>query len=300
MLKYFFLALTFVSPLALAENMFAADCRLFSPDGKMISTFPGKDCRFLDDGTVLTFSKTFLSRIGPDGKKIWQIDLTSHEATFSYAEKSKTILATYSRNAELPYDPKVYYFQIYNMDGTLKATMNSARLFGFDKIVNLSDFGEGKDGQIFINLFRDGVYLLSPDLRKIVKKIRFEGTDNHQVKNVHMTDEGSFLYLHLPKKKENDPTPMVTLEEYFPDQKKRVLKYPPKPSASFYFPYGGSLTLTDEFYVINHPLSGTYIVSRKTGQLHDYLVGTHQTDIFRPPHTVRLQNREKFFSGWKF
>ena len=300
MLNLFFLALTFFSPPAFTEDMLSSDCRLFNMAGKMITTFPGKNCQFLDDGTVLATGKTFLNRISPEGKRHWQVNLNSYEITFRYAEKNKVILTTASRNAELPYDPKVFIFQIYEMDGSLRATINSVHLFGSDKLVNVTDFGEGKDGQLFINLFRDGVYFLSPDLKKIVKKVRFEGTDNHQVTNVHMTDEGNYIFLHMPKKKPDEAAPVVTLEEYFPEKKKLVLIYPPKPSASFYFPYAGSLSLTNDYYVINHPLSGTYIVSRKTRELHDYIIETHQTDLFRPPHSVRLQSRDKFFSGWKF
>ena len=300
MLKLFFIALTLFSSLSFAEEMLAADCRLFNTSGKMITTFPGKQCHFLDDGTVLSLAKTFLSRLGPDGKKLWQVDLKSFETTFTFAERNKFILVTSSRNAELPFDPRVFIFQIYDLEGNLKESINSAHLFGTDKIVNVSDFGEGNDGKLFINLFRDGVYILSPDLKKVLKKIRFEGTDNHQVKNVHMTDEGSFLYLHMPRKKPKQETPVVTLEEYFPERKKISLRYPPRPSPSFYFPYGGSLSLTDQYYVINHPLSGTYIVSRLTGEIKNYIIETHQTDLFRPPHSVRLLSRDKFFKGWKF
>lgn len=300
MLKLFYLTLLIFSHHSFSEDMLASDCRLFSTDGKMISTFPGKHCHFLDDGSVIATVKSLLGRYGADGKMLWVVDLNSFEAEFTYSEKNKLILVTSSRKSELPFDPKIFIFQVYEMDGSLKASVNSVHLFGTDKLVNVSDFREGNDGQFYINLFRDGVYHLSPDLKKIVKKVRFEGTDNHQVTNVHLTDEGTYLYLHMPKKKADQQTPMVTLEEYFPEKKKTVLRYPPKPSATFYFPYAGSLTLTDESFVINHPLAGTYIISRKTNELQDYVIETHQTDLFRPPHSVRLQSRDKFFSGWKF
>ncbi len=293
MLKFLFGLFILFPSFSFAGNVLISDCRIMNEKGRMVMTFPGKQCVFMDDGSVISSGKVELRRIGPDGELMWEEKLISSESKFFLSRDGQNILVTSAENSELPSDLRRYFFRIYDLKGKLLKENESFSLFGQNKKFYVTDFGETGRGKYFVNIFNDGLYILDNKLSKVEKKITFPGTNNHRVKDVQLTATGTFLYLHMQ-------TTKVTLAEYFPGTNKSLKRYPPGNGASFYFPYGGSLTQSGNSYVINHPLSGTYVISRKTGKVEDFIVETHATDTFRAPYIVVKQNLDSFFSRWKF
>ncbi|MES2527783.1 MAG: hypothetical protein V4598_11875 [Bdellovibrionota bacterium] len=300
MLKSVLFFLLLASPFSHAADTIIAECRLLNEMKVLLMTFPGKQCSFLDDGTVISLGSSELRRFGSNGEVMWAVNLISMESTFFLSHDSKSVLIMSVMNGKLPYDPRVYYLRVYDLDGFMVSENNSFDLFGSEKSVRITDFGQTIEGDYFINVFHDSMYILNKNLTKIVKSFKFPGTDNHLVKDVKVTEKGSYVYLHLPKRKLNQDLASVSVEEFLPGKIKAEKIYPPGSGASFYFPHGGSLTLSKNAYVINHPLSGTYVVSRKTGLVENFFVESHVTDTFRPPRSVSLQNLETFFSRWTF
>ncbi len=293
MLKTFFLFLILLSQFALGEDSIVSDCRLMTAQGKIIMTFPGKRCEFLDDGSVISLGNVELRRFGPDGELLWEKKLVSESSTFKLSRDGKSLLTVGLINGKLPFDPSVYHFRIYDLNGSLLKENDSFELFGPKKNIRVTDFGEGKGDQYFVNVFHEGLHFLNKDLKKIVKVMKIPGTENHSVKEMQLTEKGTFVFLHQSEKR-------ISLEEYTSGNAKSSKLYPPGDGASFFFPYGGSLSLNHNSYIINHPFAGTFVVSRKSKLIEDFFVESHVTDTFRPPRHVSIKNLEAFFSRWKF
>lgn len=300
MLKIFFFFFFFIFPLFAfaSENHLVAGCRVMSRNGSMIATFPGRICSFLDDGRVLSMSSTHLRMFENDGKIDWEMKLPAPLSSYAMGINQKKILLLSMKPGDLPGDPMNYFLDVLDLNGYRIRTMDTFTLFGLEKQVKVTDFRETSTGY-FISLYGDGVYFLDEYLKLTKKKITL-GPRN-EVERVSLTPEENFFYLVRPASNESARDPVVYVEEFDVKKNKPTFRWPSQKSVSFYFTRGGSVSLTGNSYIINHPVSGSYIVTRKTGKLADYITQTHfDINQIRIPEEVILTDLSKFFERWKF
>jgi hypothetical protein len=276
MLRFFILLL--ISAPVFADNI-VADCRLLRENGELIMTLPGRQCEFLENGDFLSLGEKMLRRFGSEGEMIWEYPVETYRSRFVLSSDKKKILIVVTKK-------EVSTLIVLDLEGKL--------LHQAVKNLIVSDFGDTPEGEYFINVYKDGIYFLDESLENVTSTKKIKIHPEHSIHALKFTGPGKYLYLLRSEK-------TITVEEYDEKSGKILFHFPPKPSKSFYFPFGGSVCVQNGQVLVNHSMSGLYVVSKKSGQLENYLVSSHfDTDRFNPPIHVFRKDLTEFFKGWKF
>lgn len=284
----FFLLLVLASSLA-GELTYVAGCRLVKDSGEVLMTFPGRVCEFAHDGTFLSLGPSHLRRFAPGGKLLWEKDVLAERAEFSVTSRGEILL--------LEDKGETFHFIVLGADGKRIREASSREIWRDKKPHRVSEFRESRDGY-FLNVPHEGLFLLSRTLAPTGEVLKFG--KGHHARDVHWTREGKFVYLEIPSE-DFEPMPTVSAVVYDPERRQVEFRFPPAPSGSFTFPRGGSLALSGEDLVINHPLSGTYLIRRSSGEVAEYVPETHiDINQIRVPDRVALEDLREFLGRWKF
>ncbi len=70
------------------------ECQIIDFQGKLLKKFGGGHCIYLDDGSVLSSSQSFLKKISPDEKLLWGKRLNSHHTIRLFGDKNFLLLTS--------------------------------------------------------------------------------------------------------------------------------------------------------------------------------------------------------------
>lgn len=117
-----------------------AGCQIFDLDGKVVRSYPGRECLFLDDGSLLSYDtkKIRLTKYNEKLQPQWSLDRhVHHEATFQTPE-GKFIIASsekkdYQGLKDVRFDEVIQVSASGKIEKTFSFTKNIAELRGQGK-----------------------------------------------------------------------------------------------------------------------------------------------------------------------
>ena len=291
------LALIFFTVPAIADH-FVSGCRVYEndPERKLVATFPGTDCAFRDDGTMYSLGQSEFAAYYR-GKKVFHRSLKGH-AEFSVTEKGEVLLLSFEGyfldGAGRP------TLEVIGSDGTSRRKKNGEEIFGAGAGVSSTDFAQlprqKGSARYYVNRPGVGITFLDETLTPVSGPQILPG--GHPYSRVRIASDGSILALRMYPQK-NSYFPEAVTADIFRNGKLRF-RYPRVPSKGFLFPFGGSLSESRGDFILNHPLSGTYVLSGR-GELRDFFPDMHMHwKQMMTPRTVERRDLSRFLENWKW
>ncbi len=307
-------------------------CRLFALTGEAVGSFPGTMCIFLPDGSFISGSDTHLRFFSKNDEILWEIPGHFHHQ-LNLSPDGKKILAL---SSDVSGSERIDRFLVLNLKGTvlhsqtalplLKAT-NSSRLnfliskpvaglkveathfnsiYEIPKLVGSNLPAYLREGNIIVNSTFLGVFILSPDLQKVLHHMTFKNSRLHNVHDVQVTRRGNFLYfnnmvdsgqLHFFQVSGPSlPDLWSSVNELDPRTGKLIHLFEATPRHIFYSSVSSNVQeVTDDIWLFTHFMNGTYFYSKSRRELFLAVPGTHYTSTgFMPTQQVRAERLIEF------
>lgn len=339
------LALLSVSPLYAYENLtLVSGCRLYNLKGHNFKNFPGAICVFLEDGSFISTSDSGMRRISKDQEVLWELKGHFHHQV-NLSHDKKRILAMDTAVVETTVPLRQDKLVVISLEGKIlheafakdiltqgKATPLSwsltetlARVHG--PIKEISHFNSIyeippqkrpvknamiNEGDIVINSNGIGAFIMTADLKKVVKYIDVKNSVYNRLHDVQINERGNLILFNNIA----SPRPGITdfslgsplnrgyhssPQEMDPVTQKIIRKFEATPKEMFYSWICGSIQeLDDSTWLFTHFLNGTYIYSMKEQKLLYSIPSTHTNDErFVMTQQVKAYDLSKFLSHWK-
>lgn len=306
--------------------------------GEHVRTFAGQHCVFLDDGTYISASGKALRRFDQSNNVLWEIPGHFHHQ-INVDSDQKKILALSSRQIPSKRHKREDKLLIINLDGKIEHEQLSSALLKqvgqkeLELIIHQMmavDFGDGieishinsfyeipeikikdppeylKKGNFIVNGLHAGVFILGPDLKKVLHHFVSTFSIDHIVHDVQVNKEGHYLFFNNKvkdgvKRSFYDQSNYSNVLEIDGKNQKLVHKFEASPKEIFSSEIMGSIQeLDDDTWLISHFLQGSYIYSKARKEILVKVTRTHINEqAFVPTQQVKAQDLSKFFSNRK-
>lgn len=304
----------------LKEYSLVNACNIFSLEGELKKSFPGQFCQFFDDGTYLS-AESNMKLLDSRNEVKWQIDGPFHHQV-NLSNDKKRILALASlyepKGKELRYDR----FLVLDLDGKILHEQNSLELlkliklkyqYSDQEVSHFNSFYEIpeitnkkvpsfiKAGNYILNSYRLGVFVLSPDLSKVLFHKMLDQSEEHQIHDVQILTNGNLIYFNNVTKNKMNNNDYSSIQEINLNNFKVEFEYTAKPKQMFFSRHcGGVQVLDEDTLLFSHMLTGTYIYSKQSNSVITNIYQTHFVNKrFYPSQQVKAVNLKRFLSFWK-
>ncbi|MES2527782.1 MAG: hypothetical protein V4598_11870 [Bdellovibrionota bacterium] len=293
-----FISLPLYGVAKFSDRYFAAGCSLYNYQGVLIKNFPGSICVYLEDGRVVSGTDKMIRLISPDREILWEKNGNYHHQ-INLSPDGKRIYALSSevreeKGTSVRYD----WFVIFDLDGNVLAENsirhlekdfldNNISLFFQDLFQNTTkershfnsifEIGDVKvnpavpaiaKGNVIVNSLFLGVYILSPDLKKVLHHFMIPGSAGHLVHDVQILSDGNILIFNNESNPVDAPYHSSALQILDPVSLKSIYSFSGEKGIPLYSSHcGGAQKLDEEFFLYSHMVNGAYIFSRKTGKI---------------------------------
>lgn len=165
-----------------------------------------------------------------------------------------------------------------------------------------------KEGNIILNSSAQGLFILSPDLSKIIHYTNFKQSQHHRTHDVQVTERGTYLFFNNLVENGRKSINYISgpdssdyhsaIQEINSRTHEVVAEFSARPKSIFYSWICGSIQEVDEdTWLFTHFLTGTYIYSKKKDEFMMSIPGTHaDNERFVPVQQVKLQDLNSFLS----
>lgn len=298
-------------------------CHIFHSSGYSLKSLPGSFCQFYENGTVVMATETGLKMMDKFQAVKWEVKGKLHHQVNKSAD-GKRILAMgfqqvkYNSDALITADT----YMVLAMDGKILHQGDSTDLLRQVKLApyypgkelsHINSFYEIpklstarilpdylKEGNYILNSYRLGIFILSPDLKKVLHHFKIASSQAHQVHDAQVMENGNILFFNNMGLDSTEENPYSTIEEYDLVENKTVFEFAANPKQLFYSLFcGGVQQLDEDLILFSHMLTGTYIYSKKNNRMVASIFGTHfMHDRFFPSQQVKAMDLRKFLSHW--
>jgi hypothetical protein len=313
-------------------------CRIFSIEGKHIKTYPGQICIFLEDGSFISAHEKTIRRISKENEIIWEKAGHFHHQVNLTPDKQRILALSSDVIVDKSENKRQDKFMILSLDGkilheqkaeylfkeagviskdmammsTLAREMNArneiSHFNSFFEIPVLSKKSSApfiKTGNIIVNSLEFGLFVLSPDLSKVLHHTLFKRSLDHHVHDVQVNKNGNFIYFNnLANGKSEDEKILYRhseINEVHPLTHKVINTFSGSPKQLFHSAICGNIQeLNSDLWLFTHFLTGTFIYSKSTKKIIASISETHvEGERFMPSQQVTAQDLTKFFSFWR-
>ncbi len=312
-------------------------CQLFSITGQVVARFPGVICVFFEDGSFVSASDTHIRYFSKDDAILWehpghfrlQVNLTPDRKRLLALSSSFEGTTRQDKFLVLDLNGRVLHSQTslpllrqagvsplrYNIRVPIgKVDLEVSHFNSFYEIPKLSGAGHPeylREGNLILNSLELGVFILTPDLQKVLFHTKFPNSQLHRVHDVQVTSAGNFLYFnnlvftgqasYVPIAGSLFSNNFSAVHEVRPRTYQIVRNFQAEPKETFYSWVSANVQqLTDDLWLFTHHLNGTYIYSHSQKKLILFVPGTHfQETGFGPSQQVRAENLSGFMRARK-
>jgi hypothetical protein len=298
-------------------------CMVYDMKGNIIRSFPGQFCIFLDDGSFISADQTGIRKIAKDNSIKWELKESIHHQIKLSPDGARILGLSSSFSIRQERRIRLDKFLIISLDGNilheqtsevlaqhidLKEPFSPSELTHFNSIYEVPVLNKGNPypsylapGNVVVNSYRIGVFILSPDMQKVLHHRVFNNSRQHRVHDVQILENGNFLYFNNTH---NDSPPLLdfsSVVEMSP-RNQVVFEFTANPKSAFFSLHcGGVQKLQGDHLVVSHMVSGTYLISIKDKSIKKNIWSTHYQDFrFMPSQDVKAHRLENFLSHWKF
>lgn len=313
-------------------------CRIFTLEGKHIKTYPGQICIFLDDGSFISAHEKMIRRISKDNEILWemaghfhhQVNLTpdkqrilalSSDATIGAVEKQRQDkFIIFSLDGKILHEQKADFlfkeanvpFKELPLPSALARQMNARNeishfnsFYEIPALTNKSPAPFIKTGNIIVNSLEFGLFILSPDLSKVLHHTLFKNSLDHHVHDVQVNRNGNFIYFNNLASGISESEKILyrhsEINEIHPLTHRIVNTFSGSPKQLFHSAICGNIQeLSNDLWLFTHFLAGTFIYSKSSRKILASVSETHiEGERFMPSQQVTAQDLTKFFSFWR-
>lgn len=282
------------------------DCTILDMDGKIIKVLPGKMCLFLDNGSFVSGDAEGLSLYDKNKKVLWDIRGHFHHQLAFSPDKKRILAISSDKNRLNGKDIRTDKFMVISVDGRVLHELKSESLIEWTKqkwhnwdnspwlrvethtdkeISHFNSIYEipenaGKEilkpGHYIINGLSHGIFILTPDLKKLTYHKIFPHSNDHFIHDVQVTKHGTMIYFNNIASPSDMVDTYSAIQEFDPSTNKVTFEYTSQPKNFFFSRYCGSVQeLNDDKILFSDKFNGTFIYSRKSKALIKTLRGTH-------------------------
>ncbi len=306
-------------------------CDILSLDGKILKQIPGFHCIPMEDGRLITANDKFIRLLRADGSIAWEIPGIFHHQ-INLSPDKKRILAlgseVFNRGGQKWREDK---FFVISTEGNILA-QNSVRelipqsehiqkeipqpmqridsvgveLSHFNSIHEIPPGHHGssdifKEGHIVVNSLTMGIYVLTPDLKKILYRFTYINSNSHTVHDVRVLPDGTMLLFNNYVWTKEVKYPMSSIDIIDPITQKLLYRYGGADGPHFFSSNkGGVEFLNDDYFFYSLPVNGGHLVSRKTKKVvFSSFAPNFAYNLILTTQNVRMQDLSgflKFFS----
>ncbi len=312
-----------------SDRFFSAGCMLYDFQGNSVKSFPGSICLYQEDGGIISGTDRAIRALSPERNLLWEKSGNFHHQ-LNFTPDGKRVLALSSEVREekgvmVRYDQ----FLIFDLEGNILAE-NSIRNLEKNLLDNnvtqffqgmflnttkershfnsIFEIGDVKvnpavpaiaKGNIIVNSLFLGVFILSPDLKRVLHKFMIPGSPGHLVHDVQILPDGNILIFNNESNPREAAYPASALQILDPVTLKPVYSFDGEKGIPLYSSHcGGVQKLDEEYFLYSHMVNGAYLLSRKTGKIVKSIFQPNLTfGRITPVQNLRLiQLSEKFKS----
>lgn len=301
-------------------------CTIYRMNGHRYS-HPGNLCVFLDDGSFISATGTFIRRFSQKKEILWEIPGHFHHQMNISPDKQRILVLSSDIVKREGRKERDDAFLILSIDGKILHRQNS-----FEHLQSLNQGSLGwknqkqiaiaggeietthfnsiyeipannsplpylKAGNVIVNSSALGVYILSPDLKKVVHFEKFQFSLSHQVHDVQVTASGEILLFNNIANKPDEVT-YSAIQKYDPLTKKITLSVTANPLGIFYSPACGGAQEIGDYLYFSHIVTGGYLYSKTKKAMIATSPGTNGDILMMEPvQQLKLINAENFLKN---
>lgn len=275
---------------SLANYLFLEGCRILNSNLEEVRVLPGERCLLLPSGDYISATSTKLRYYAKDNSIRWEVDGEFHHQ-MNLSHDGKRILVLGFHHTKGATDAlRSDRFMIYSLAGQLlnsttadvllkaaglmvasfpagKATATTPVLefSHFNSFYEIppqqdSDSSDLRAGDLVLNGMRQGTFIVTPDLKRLVKLVRLPAHD-HLVHDVQATPRGTLLYFNNVIKGTIEVRSSA-IEEIMPTTGKLLWQIKSDLGPLFHSPICGSVQkISDDLVFFTHAHSGAYLYS---------------------------------------
>lgn len=296
----------------LKKLFYVRECTIYTLAVNEVANLPGFICHFFADGSFVSVSTDGLTSYDKDNKINWKIPGYFHHQLRATIDESK-VLAMTSENKKIEKKQiRFDKFLILNREGQILHQQSALRILEMAHLPRLkfnftpsSEFNmkaseEGSHFNSFyeipvhsnkkaydklppagfiLNSTSLGIFILSPDLQRLIYHFKYERADDHFIHDVQVLANGNvLLYINQVTPAE---FPHSAIHEI--DLMDRTLKweFTAQPKSFFFSEFcGGAQELDDDTVMFSDYTKGMFIVSKKEKKLkfYSHKIGTPKFD----------------------
>ena len=302
----------------------------------MIKSFPGTACIFLEDGRFFSATVDEIKLINKDLSVLWSHKGHFHHQMNQSLDKKKFLVMTSNVLKEKHGLTREDKLMIVDLDGRIMHSTTSSEIYQQLKhspylrdaepmlkgllnvtheITHLNSFYEippnklekklsyMKAGNFIVNGREDGIFFLSPDLKKVLHFMSYKGALSHRVHDVQVLPNGHLLLFNNFVAGYDRFHRQSAIQEISPVDQKVVFSYQANPGVFFFVSTGGSVQkLNDDLYLFTHSLISTHVYSKSKKNVILTLDETHMSPSsplgIRPTLQVKASDLSSFLSFW--
>ncbi len=292
-------------------------CGLYRSGERKI--FPGELCQFLDDGRFVSATNTSLRLFSKAQEVLWEIKgHFHHQVNLSVDKKRILVLSSdmVKRERRLQRDDVFVILDLegkilaresffphiqkrglkalkWTMTPILKRTGTDLETSHFNSMYEIPENSYSntvpwlKAGNIIANSLELGVFVFSPDLKKVLHHRVFEFSQRHNVHDIQITQEGEFLIfnnLAVTKKK----TPSSAIQKFSGPENRMTLEFQGSPPEMFFSAVCGGVQELGDYIFFSHVTNGGYIYSKSKKEILYFFPG-HLGNILENIPTQQLK-----------
>lgn len=256
--------------------------------------FPGNICIFLNDGSFISAGTKAIRRISREEKILWEKEGHFHHQVNLTPDGKRLLTLTseiVERNKRKERDDVIRIFDLSGNElyrrsvidllpevnlspldwskapetvalGAEIETSHVNSIYEIPANPQENKTAYMKSGNIIINSSRLGIFILSPDLRKILYHKQFPQSFFHALHDVQVGGDGNFLLFN-----NNVPTDgfhrWSAIQKYDPVKEKITFEWTSLPKEMFYSPACGGVQEIGKYIFFNHITNGGYVYSKK-------------------------------------
>lgn len=308
-------------------------CRIYNFSANWVKTIPGQYCLFNDDGSVISADDKVIRRFNKLREVVWEIPGHFHHQ-INFTNDGKNILALSSEllkenNRDVRYDK----FMIISMDGKVLHEQSARELLyqtkqksldfkmnapmkeifkveneatHFNSIYEIPEIAAKnvpsyiRKNNIIINGIEHGTFILSPDLKTILKHELFDQVQ-HNIHDVQVRRNGHYLFFN--NRADEEFSVMLkysAIQELDPQTKKKIFEFTGNPKYLFYSPYCGAVQEIDNDLIgISHVINGFYFYSRSAKTIVASVPGFIGNElVYHPSQQIKAYDLDQFIKNW--
>ncbi len=303
------------------------NCTLFKE--KDVLTYPGNFCVFNDDGSFLSGTHNGIRKIRADNSVEWEIERPIHHQVNLSPDKKRilTLSSTYKLKAGkterddviliLDENGKVLHEQsgtwllgqtglkplywpiLENNPGASKADIDVTHFNSIYEIPENTGAAQASylaPGNIIINSSALGIFILAPDLKKLLYHTK---AGIWLIHDVQVTPDGEFIFFNnIVTGDKSAPNPYSSIDKYNPVTRMTTFRWTSEPKEVFYATTCGGVQELGDYIFFSHIVTGGYLYSKSRKMIVKTVPPGNSTPLKpKPVQQIKLLDVRKFLQN---